>query len=412
MANSKKHVSARGGASISGQLEKLRAVRVVGLEKIRAGLRRGIDKARSLMNDIGEHVTIYADLSAQVESLIASAKSQYSDLLKAREIAEQDKENYRLEHMLSCNPHQPFVMLECLKLACAGLGETFINAGFLAQAHMVASPIAALTVSGLISLTNISLSCVGGFYIQRYIHFGAHTANPEAPEYKRVRIRAKTQRIVFIGLMIGFTLTIGLVRSQARLEEIEHSLSAYITLLTTTEALLLMATSACISVFTYFKATTAFSDPYPGFSTRQAALDEADEALVECREEWTEKLEAPFDEQIEAIERDHKASAKARKQLDKAVKESTEQLRKLEKQTAIAGHELRAECTQLISEFKSRGGKLEPGFNLTTHCDFQTLLADLEIPEPPATTATDAALQEAKLNKAVALAQLAKIFTH
>ena len=97
---------------------------------------------------------------------------------------------------------------------------------------MTASPVTALTVSGLISLTNISLSCVGGFFIQRYVHFGAHTANPDAPEYKRVRIRAKTQRIVFIGLMIGFTITIGLVRSQARLEEIAHSLSAYLTLMT------------------------------------------------------------------------------------------------------------------------------------------------------------------------------------
>ena len=117
MAAKKTHVSARGGTSIAGELARLRVSKVLPLEKMHGGVRRHIDKADRLMVEIGDHVTVYPDLSAQADNLIASAKSQFSGLLKAQEIAEQDKENFRLEHMLSRNPHSPSPRSKPLKWA-------------------------------------------------------------------------------------------------------------------------------------------------------------------------------------------------------------------------------------------------------------------------------------------------------
>lgn len=410
MANHKKHIAGRGGASILGELERRRVAWAVELEGLRGKVQSAIDTAGELLAAAEIDQSAIPDLSAQADSMITAVQHQYSKLLKTYDIAEQDKESYRLNHMISRNPQRPFVLLETLKMGAMLVFETIANAGFFAQAHMVATPTAALTLSALISMANISASCLGGFFIERYTHYGAHAANPDAPEFKTVRIRAKALRLGFTGLMSGFTLSIGLVRVQETLI-IEHSLSAYADLLTHIEAGLLMLTSACISVFTYFKARRAFADEYPGYSKRQAALDEAQDALLECQETWADNIEAIFDDQIEAVEQQEKRAAKAHKKRDKAIANAHAQYRHLEKHAAIAGQTLRGECAQLISEFKSRGGKIETAFDLEAHCSFQSVLAGLSLPEPVADNHAQDALHDLKLNKAIALERLSRIFT-
>jgi len=401
----------RGNASIVGELERRRVSWAVELEVLRGRVQSHIDQVKALGMASSKDAAAVPDLSTEAERMVASAKHEHSKLIKVVETAEADKESYRLEHMLSRNPQRPLVFLEALKIGCAWVIETVANAGFFAQANMVASAGAALTVSGLISATNIALSCVGGFFIERYTHYGQHAANPDAPEFKNVRTRAKVQRIGFIAVMVGFTLTTGLVRSQERLEYVQHGLAAYQNLFTHPEAVFLMLTSACISVFTYFKAKRAFADEYPGYTKRQVAVDDANEAIEDCREEWKENTEAIFDEQIAAIEAQQKAHDKARAHRDKAFDQCVSAYRTLQEKTAIAQQELRAECAQLISEFKSRGGKLEATFDLNAHCSFGSLLEGLGFPKAVSDHPAESILQDIKLNKAIALERLSQTFT-
>lgn len=412
MANHKKHIIARGDTSITGELDRRRVTKAVELEVMRGEVRRCIDEVTAMNAMSGNEADSADNLLAQADSLTTSLKDNQGRLLEARETAAKDCENFRHKHMLTRNPQTPAALLNILTSGCICLLETFGNAAFLSQAHMVATPTGALTTSFVISLSNVVMSSVGGFYIGRYKDFGENAINPDAPEFKRVRSRAKWQFKAFVAGMAGYTATIGLVRSQETLERVTHSLPAYFELITTPEALMLMGVSACISVFTYSKSKTAFSDEYPGFSKQHAAVEDANEALMDFEDDSRGKINDLFEEALEALKTEQKRQSKNHRKADKALTDCHASYRELEKRIAVDQSALHGECCQLINDFKGCGGKVDKDFDLEAHCSFVEIMDGLTLPESPSKSDIADTVRDIKAAHYMALERLNAAFKH
>lgn len=170
----------------------------------------------------------------------------------------------------SSNPYETTASLGLLVLIEGG-----VNAAFLESAHMVSGPMAALLTSLTISLTNVAACVTGGHFIGRYQGYGSHAADADSPQFRKPRERARTLTAVFFFAIAFFHLTVGLIRSQETLDEVHHSLSAYLQLLGSPGAVFLILFGTVMSVISWQKGKSAFGDPYPGFDAAAQAVDDA-----------------------------------------------------------------------------------------------------------------------------------------
>lgn len=230
--------------------------------------------------------------NAQLESVILKAEQTLPQKALTLRQAEQSERAFCTTHKLIDKSVQPNPMISILWISVCVFIDAAVNSSFLYNAHMVSGPFAALLVSFLISLTNVAVSVSAGYFIGRFLNYGSSSADPEAPEFRAVRARARWQFRVFVGVMTFFILTVGLVRSMGSLDRVAHSLAHYHELLATPEAVFLVLLNVCITIFSYHKGRSGFTHPYGDYSTYQQSVTAARDDLYRFYDELVEEIEA------------------------------------------------------------------------------------------------------------------------
>lgn len=383
----------------AAELEGLRHKYEQRLFPARDRLNEKIDHAKALKAAIGECNNQSGDIETQALALLAVATHELDTAHQEHQKAQHFKDIFCLEHGLTREPQNPSVISNVMALTLMGFGETALNSAFFANAALTATPISALTTSGLISFTNIVASTCMGYFAGRYLDYGLHTAEPELPEYRLPRKFARIGLGISIAALCGFHVTVGHVRAQEDLHSVSHSLSAYWQLITTPEAIFLVLFGVCLSIIAYHKGKHAFSDQYPQYSAHANAVSNAKEELFEIYENRKEDLEAIFDEEASQASKENKDTKKAVEAYNKAVKACRTAHRSLSKQISETESTVRAATAQLSQMHQGASAKKRSGkaADCSALASFQHLL-DVELPEEISLSenTSNAALSEAK----------------
>lgn len=347
---------------------------------------------------------------AQLDGIVIKAEQILPQKAHTLRQAEQGERAFCTSHNLLDKTTHPNPVVSVLSIAICVFIDAGVNSSFFYNAHMVSGPFAALLVSFLISLTNVILSVSAGYFIGRFLNYGRNGTDAEAQEFKLVRNRAQWQFRVFIGVMIFFILTVGLVRSTESLDRIGHSLAHYHELIVTPEAVFLVLLNICIAIFTYHKGRTGFAHPYADFGTVQRSVINARDDLHQDYDDLIEEVEdtcAAVEDDTQAQEA---AQSKSIKTYNKKVTECHQAHRALELSTRTAENEFSAAAIRIVNTHSVLEGKnLSIPDSLLDHFKFIDL-DGIELPEyyRSSTRSLDnPALTKAK---AAALKRLSEIF--
>lgn len=200
-------------------------------------------------------------ITQKLDSIITQAERTLEQKAHTFHQALQAEKAFSVNHNLIEKSSAPNPVISVLSIAICVFIDGAVNASFLYNSHLVGSPFGALLISFLISLTNVVLAVCGGYFIGRFLNYGARSTDAETHELKLVRDRAKWQFKVFIVVMAFFLLTIGLVRSTGSLDRIGHSLAHYHELIVSPEAVLIILLNGCIAIFSFSKGKSGFGHP-------------------------------------------------------------------------------------------------------------------------------------------------------
>ncbi len=294
---------------------------------------------------------------AQFDGIATKAEQTLPQKALALRQAEQAEKAFCTTHNLIDKTINPNPVVSILMIAICVFVDAGVNASFLYNAHMVSGPFAALLVSFLISLTNVVLSVCGGFFLGRFLNYGCNSADPDAPEFKKIRDRAKRLFRVFIGVMGFFILTVGLVRSTESLDRIGHTLTHYHELIVTPEAVFLVLLNICIAVFSYHKGRSGFTHPYGNYSAFRKSVTAAREDLYDTYDDLVEEIEdvcAVVEDNAKAQE---SSQEKSIKQYNKKVTECHQEKDDLDQAARNAESEFSAAVTRMIDMQAVLAGK-------------------------------------------------------
>jgi hypothetical protein len=295
--------------------------------------------------------------NARLEGIIFMAEQTLPQKALTLRQTEQSDRAFCTTHKLIDPSVPPNALVSILWIAVCVFIDAAINASFLYNAHLVASGFSALLTSFLISLTNVALSVSAGYFIGRFLSYGSNSADPEAPEFKSVRNRARWRYRVFIGVMAFFILTVGLVRSMGSLDRVAHSLAHYHELLVTPEAVFLVLITGCITVFSYYKGRTGFTHPYGDYATYQQSVAAARDDLYRFYDELVEEIETICNEAKDDAQDQVTAQSKSAKQYHKKVTECRQAYGELQEAIRAAENEFSAAVARLINSQSVLEGK-------------------------------------------------------
>jgi hypothetical protein len=348
--------------------------------------------------------------NGKLEGVILMAEQTLPQKALTLRQAEQSERAFCTTHKLIDKSVQPNPLVSILWIGVCVFLDAAINASFLYNAHMVSGPFAALLTSFLISLTNVALSVSAGYFIGRFLNYGSNSADPEAPEFKAVRNRARWQSRVFIGVMAFFILEVGLVRSMGSLDRVAHSLAHYHELLVTPEAVFLVLLNICITVFSYHKGRFGFTHPYGDYSTYQQSVAAARDDLYRFYDELVEEIETICADAKDDAQDQTTAQSKSAKQYHKKVAECRQAYRELQEAIRAAENEFSAAVARLInSQSVLQGKNLSVPPDLLAPFAF-TNVAAIKLPDayrPSHASANSSVLAK---EKAAALKRLSDIF--
>lgn len=290
--------------------------------------------------------------------------------------------------------------------------ETGINAGFLLNAQLAASPVSAILFSLMVSVTNVFFSAWAGYYIGRWKQYGAHATDADNPEFVTIRRRARWQFAVCVIVWVLLHTTLGLVRAQETLDHVTPSLSGYLSILTTPEALFLVLTGVGMSVLSYHKGMTAFSDPYPNYSTFHRATRMAYEALQEAYAGYVSEIEDRHAAARQVLDRAWKEHRKEEAKVEKLHARCLEARRELVRAVDEAESALSADIARLTETHQAARGDTQPlpEAGLNELASYENFLEDSAPPAldiPPNIHDYRSALDE---TKAGALYELRSLF--
>jgi len=400
-----------GEQSLDAALYELRRGHEKALIRIKGQLKEACCKAEQLRSDIDEQGVPEIDISHEIEALLAQAESELNGKSKACERAAQILEAFRLRHGLTRIAAAPQVVISGMVLSLLGFIETAVNASFFANAHMVAGPFASLLTSGMISLTNISVSALGGFLIGRWMDYGRNAEDANDPEFLIPRMRARIALVIFVCILFLLHMTVGLVRATESFDVVNHGLSSYALVLTTPEALFLVMTGSCLSVLAYRKGKYAFDDPYPGYGSRYRALQTLRDEVVDSYEEFRERIEDRFEEVERDATKAAKSCSKALIRYNDAVESCHAVARKVEQAVNQAESIMRMQVAQLASHHRAARGRS----SAVSHSELEQLLIfdgylPESLPQPAQDKLTQAHQERFVTQKAGALERLSRHF--
>jgi hypothetical protein len=354
-----------------------------------------------------EPETPQTDISPEIDALLTHAREALSGLAKACRRAPQILEAFRLRHGLTRAPAQPQTATASMVMALFVFVEAGANAGFFSNAHMVAGPFAVLQISVLISLTNISVSALGGFLIGRWMDYGKNAEDASDPAFSIPRLRARIALAGLTGVLGWFHMTVGLVRATESLDIVHHSLPSYALVLTTPESLFLVLTGACLSILAYRKGKYAFDDPYPGYGTRSRALQTLRDEVVDAYEDFREQIEERFDEAQREAAKAAKSGVQGVTRYNESVKACQSEARKLEEAVKQAESTMRMQAAKLTSHHRAARGRRSAVSekDLTHLLSFDKFLPDA-LPVAAKDTREKSSRERIAAQKADALAQL------
>ena len=290
--------------------------------------------------------------------------------------------------------------------------ETGVNTSFLLNAQLAASPVCAILFSLLVSVTNVFFSAWAGYYIGRWKQYGAHATDADNPEFVAIRRRARWQFLVCVGNWILLHSTMGLVRAQESLDTVLPSLSGYLSILTTPEAIFLVLTGVGMSVVSYHKGMTAFSDPYPNYSNFHNATQSAKETFQDVYAACVADIEDRHTAALESLDRASKEDRKAQAKVEKLHSRCLEARRELIRAVDEAESAMNTDIARLVETHRAARGNNQPlpeaGVNQLA--SYQNFLEDSEPPAldvPPNFNDYRAALDD---TKASALYELRTLF--
>jgi hypothetical protein len=287
------------------------------------------------------------------DDLLLSAKIEFQSLKAKLQKAKQISKAFALRHGLSRSPVTPQPFESLIVLGLYIVLEALLNAGFLNNAYMVAGAIQALVAAILISLTNVTVSCAGGYFIGRCLSYGLHTADSSDPGFKKKRDAAWIGLLVFISVMGHFHLTVGLIRAQESLHIIEHSISRYAEILTTPEALFLLMVGIVMSCVSWKKGLTAFDDPYPGFGEKQRKIQQIQDEMAATYEDIRDQMMVRHDELRETLDRKEKAVLKIGNGYNQKVSDCYKSIRILNRNIEEAEIQLRVRIANVIQHHRA-----------------------------------------------------------
>ncbi|MES9972517.1 MAG: hypothetical protein ABW092_20980 [Candidatus Thiodiazotropha sp.] len=396
-----------GEQSIDAALYELRREHEERLIQVRGQYKEACDKAEALHGSAEEPEPPQTDISHEIDALLAQAREALSGLASACRRAAQILEAFRLRHGLTRSPAQPQAATASMSTALLVFIEAAANAGFFANAHMVAGPFAAIQISVLISLTNVSVSALGGYLIGRWMDYGKNAEDARDPAFSIPRLRAKIALAGLIGILGWFHMTVGLVRATESLDIVHHSLSSYAQVFTTPESLFLVLTGACLSILAYRKGKYAFDDPYPGYGTRSRALQTLRDEVVDAYEDFREQIEDRFDEAQRDAAKAAKSGVQGVARYNEAVKSCQTAARTLEEAVKRAEIAMRMQAARLTSHHRAARGRRSAVSekDLTHLLVFDTYLPGA-LPKALKDTHEKASREHFAAQKADALAQL------
>lgn len=403
---------AMGNQPVDAELHRLRLTEEARLRDVRQHFLEARAEAQEwhakLQREWATVPTPHIDSEARLAPVAVLLPRLTHDLRQA----ETALEAFRSRHGLTRAPRTPHAVQSLVFLAMFVLIEAAGNTGFFLNAHLAAGPLAALLISLLIALTNVTFCASAGFFIGRWKSYGLQAIDGTDAVFTTVRWRARSLFWVFVAVLGLFHSTVGLVRAQETLDRVQPSLSGYWSVLTTPEALFLVLLGLCLSALAYHKGLSAFADPYPGYGVRHQAVLEARDALLDLHEETAEGIAEDFDEAQDALTHAWSAYQRSQKKATGQVQTALAARRDLVRAVGEAESRLRQQIAQVAGHHRAARGDRTPLSDgaLDRLAAFDDLLADTEPPSfahPPDIAAEHAQLEQ---GRAEALRRLRDLF--
>ena len=390
-----------------GALERMIAASAEGVRARKAEFDAALDEVERLEAAIENNAALdgrQGGAAVPLEDIVSDVEYELSG--KQKELAESEvqERGFSVEHNLDRKPVLPDAVFSALLLGLAVFVEAAVNASFFYNAHLVAGPSAALLLSFLISLTNISLSVFAGWFIGPRLHYGLDAPEPGAPEFVSKRVLAKRLLAGFVVSIIFFHITVGLVRSLETLDALEHSISTYASVLATPEAVFLIMIGACMSAFAYYKGHHGFDDPYLGYGRYGRAKRRIREEIDAIYAHAVNAIEDRFDERLDEIEEALATHEKKLSAYNAAIKAARAAFHRLKSEVERA----HARIASQIKRIDGEGG--DEGHASHTGMAFEHVLKRCQV--PPYRPRPNLSEQKERLaaDKAEALQRLARLF--
>jgi hypothetical protein len=399
-----------GGHTVDGEFYRLRADQ----EEIVLNGQNDYHEKCTETNALGIEVEALPDgldgSEANVNGVTASVSQSYSEKINYLHQLKRILEAHRCRQGLTCAPIDPDILKNALLFGIMAFIEGMFNASFFLTAHISASPISALLLSLLISITNIVVSCCAGFYIGRWLDHGLNAVDSD--NFKARRIIARLQFWCFILFIGWFHITVGLIRYLETIESVEHTLTNYWGVMTTPEAFFLILIGMVMTTVSYKKSMSAFDDPSPGYGERNKAVLAAKDALLDFQEESQEEIETRFDDALKNAEKTCKAKVKVINQYNARVQNCIQARHKLEQVISRAESTLKTQIAVIVAHHRTANDELSSvSEDVPEHLtSFQSYLENIEIPPFMHTPDFQAFKCELNQSKANALKQLDQIF--
>jgi len=399
------------GQKLDGQFQKLLSEHERPIQQKLFALKHQCTKAETLNPDFTGDANIPVQTGEGLEFIYASAKQDIADKAEVHRFTRKSFQAAQLRHGYASSPGNNSTLQTVLVMLSVMFGEALINAAFFSNAHMVASPVAALITSLLISMTNVGVCICAGYFIGRYLNYGANALDGEDSYFRNKRTLAKLQFAGFIALMVFFHTTVGLVRAQETLEQVQHSFAHYLVMLQTPEAVFLILMGACMSVIAFHKGVHSFDCPYPEIGRLQRAEEAAKQEIQGTYEFYQQEIEVQFENSDKELQAPIAEKKKAFERYNKAVSACHEAKRHLEQAVRDAEATCRGKLAELITAYSCISGEEQsiPVDALKRMVSFEKYL-DVELPAFRSAPETNTFKSDLLLEKNQAVKRLAEIF--
>lgn len=345
------------GQKLDGQFQKILSEYERPIQPKFFSLKQQCAKAEKINPELSNANDTPAAQCDDMEYTFSCAAQEIEDKAHIHAMSKKSLNAAQLRHGYVASKKAVSAFQGVLVLLCTVFAESFINAAFFNNAHMVAGPAAAIITSFLISLTNVVVCACAGFFIGRYLNYGANAQDSEDSHFRNTRIRSKILFVCFIALITFFHITVGLVRSQESIEIVLHSPIHYFNMLRTPEAVFLILMGVCMSVIAYHKGIYSFDCPYPEIGRLQRNEEAAQQELQDTLEYYQEEIAAYFDDAEKSLFKPHQLKKSKVDKYNQAVAACHNAKRKLERAVRDAETKCRGKIAELVTSYSCISGE-------------------------------------------------------